>query len=171
MVGENPYGAIKSASLTIEDFVLDLASLTWDESPDSLVGSQAVGSHPKISFEMDDYHSMLTDQITFTLADSKHAPEISNDSYGYGLESYFDYRLNLDFQVDSGDQFLLNKARASLHQLIRRVIVLLVASGKDVVEAEGGHALVLLEGGSERSFLRVGTFGPHGDGHKIVHLI
>lgn len=152
LIGDNPYGAIQDASLTIDGFVLDLASLTWDESPDSLVGSQAVGSHPQIRLRRKAY---LANKVWFRLVES----EIASESYDYGLEDYV-YRLDLDFQAVPGDQSPLDKTRALFEQLISRVKLLLVASGDDIIGGAHGLLLVPLESGSERSFLRVGTFTP-----------
>lgn len=39
LAGSDPYGAMESALLTLEGFVLDLGSLTWSESPEKLVGA------------------------------------------------------------------------------------------------------------------------------------
>lgn len=164
LASDNPYGAINDACLTIEGFVLDLASLCWVESPDCLVGSEALCSYPQVRFAKDDYKPhILPEEVKFTLFDSYHEHGKSGDSYDYGIESY-GYGLNLDFQVDLGNVSLLRKFRAPFDQLISRVTLLLVTSGQNAVDKLGGYGLVLvaLEGASERSFLRAGTFGPRG---------
>lgn len=72
LVGGDPYGAIKTASLTLEGFILDLNAMSWSEEPRRLVGS--VDSQTEIWFGMSDGDSwQRTDE--FYVFDRTGEPE------------------------------------------------------------------------------------------------
>lgn len=153
MVGEDPYGAIDNACLTLEGFVLDLASLYWSESPERLVGS--VGSHVEIWLE--DPFSPPKSIYDFTIFEWTPATS----------DSHSRYRIDLDFfQAECGINTLEGLRRGCYDQLISEMTMLLVGCEEgyedNILKHRFGYGLVLvpLDRRSERCFLRVGTFYP-----------
>lgn len=153
MVGEDPYGAIENACLTLEGFVLDLASLSWSESPERLVGSS--GSHVEIWLE--DPFCAPKSMYNFTISEWTPAT----------LDSHSRYRIDLDFyQAEWVIDTLDGLRRGCYDQLISQMTMLLVGCGEryedNILEHRFGYGLILvpLDGLSERCFLRVGTFYP-----------
>lgn len=165
LAGENAYGAIQNACLTLEGLVLDLASLSWSQSSGKLVASSDNhGGEVRLEgrfFEQNMVISILCKKGTCI-------PEESGACCRYGMEP--------DIQIEMGD--LRNRAaredtRAAFDLFLSRVTLLLLASGEErkdarysrrydggVVETVGyGLMLVPWEGASAGSFLRVGTFG------------
>ncbi|KAJ0109497.1 HET-domain-containing protein [Diaporthe amygdali] len=173
LVGENPYGEIDNAYLTLEGYVLNLASLSWSESSVSLAGSVS-GRIVEADWTIEDEYWIDEDKVLF----EKDAfdPEGSRDLYftlydgacPNAFSAYREYVMRLDFLVESGDRSLLGVIRAGLDQLISRATLLLLGSediysedeSSGVLKAGYGLVLVPLEGASERSFLRVGIFLP-----------
>lgn len=157
LIGEDPYGAIEDACLTLEGSVLDLASLSWSEWPKRLVGS--MGNHAEeIYFKEENFKAMLGRYIEFIISNRERTSDSEGDQYHY--------RMRLDFKVESGNRSLIGKLRGSFEQLISRLTMLLLGCETiyedDVLKNRQAYGLVLasLGGASERSFLRVGTFYP-----------
>lgn len=157
-LGNDPYGAIQDACLTLEGFVLNLASLRWTDLPKKVVGS--LGSHTEeICFEEDAFNPCAPHTGSFTIFDRGRKSEQPDE---------YVYHLRLDFQVDSGEQALLENFRGSesVEQFVSRVTILLVGYQEpfinDMLKDRQGYGLVLvpLKEASQRTYLRVGTFYP-----------
>lgn len=167
LAGENVYGAIQNASLTLEGLVLDLASPSWSQSSGKLVGS--FDNHVE-EIRLEGRLSEQNLAISIFCKEGTGIPEKSGACCRYGMEP--------DIQVELGDlgnSALRADTRATFDLFISRVTLLLLASGEeyedddrhpggygdDVVKTVGyGLMLVPWEGTSGRSFLRVGTFRP-----------
>lgn len=167
LAGENVYGAIRNACITLEGYVLDLASLSWSQSSGKLVASS--DNHGE-EVRLEGRFSEQNMAIAILCKKGTCIPEESGACCRYGMDP--------DIQVELGD--LGNSApradtRAAFDLFLSRVTLLLLASGgerrddarysrrygDDVVKTVGyGLMLVPWEGASARSFLRVGTFRP-----------
>lgn len=176
LVGEDPYGALNDAYLTLEGYVLDLASLSWSEWPERLKGSVS-GRTVKRDWMEEDEDRIDEDEIWFE--EYGFDPEVPREvcftiydkvrSNGFNIRR--EYFMRLDFRVEPGDRSLLGEIRGTLDQLISRATLLLLGS-EDVYSKyefpgvlKAGYGLVLVpwEGAPERSFLRVGIFQPCSD--------
>lgn len=166
-VGDNPYGAIQDASVTIQGFVLHLASLSWSDS--SLPWSESIT----------DFEGTLSGEakIRFFDIDVSQSgslkfddPKPPSGTIGTG----HDYTLSLDFQFQYGGDLskhigLTRTLPRSLDQVISRGAMLLLGSvevhqelDNAILKSTYGYGLVLvsMEDQSECSYLRVGTFFP-----------
>lgn len=168
-VGYDPYGALKDASLTLEAHVLDLASLSWSESPSRLVGSTD-GHTGEIWFEAGDFYPSLSRYNESTIFDP-------NSMKGQS-DGYYHYFMRLDFQLEPTYHSSLGKIRCSVDQLISRATLLLVGCEEEyedreedeqkVLKDRQGYGLVLvpLEAESDSFFVRAGIFFPNRHGQQ-----
>lgn len=158
--GTDPYGAIRDARLTLEGFVLDLASLSWSKSPDRL--EAPVGSHgEQIWFSKDPRYSegpwhynqfvILNPHAEISLDDS-----ITLDSAGKRREmgAFQTHSLELDFKAEPRKYSLLGTLEEPCYHLISRATLLLLEGDATAC----GLVLIPYNGVSERSFLRIGIF-------------
>lgn len=144
-VGEDPYGAIKGASLTLEGFLLDLESLCWSEST-WLGKGRRTGSLPGNG-------AGRGDEIVFHDHGARHV----------GRDFHFDmmdtdgrqqYVMRLDFDEEAGYRTVGN--------LISQMKMFLVAKD-EFGWGEQGYGLMLTNlfpEGRVLDFVRVGMFMP-----------
>lgn len=150
LVSEDPYGAIEDASLTLEGFVLDLASLTWSQpSTRKLMGY--MDSRNGLTHLQFDEHTWSNLQWTyFSVYDPGHARGPNCPGCQYFM--------SLDFKINS------EAGQVHLHQLIPQMSLLLLGSeekkNEDDLDCTGGYGLLLVPVGDapQHSFIRVGAF-------------
>lgn len=150
LVSEDPYGAIENASLTLDGFVLNLASLSWSQPSTTKlkgsVSSKGDGAHLQF-YENFGSNSQWTN---FSVYDPQHAQE----SECPGCQYY----MSLDSKINS------EAGQVYRHQMIPQMLMLLLGSEEkkntDDLDCTVGYGLLLVPMGeaSERSFIRVGAF-------------
>lgn len=150
LVSEDPYGAIENASLTLEGFVLDLASLSWSQSSTTklkgFVDSKGDGAH------LEFYENMWSNSqwTNFSVYDPQHSEEPECPGCQYFM--------SLDFKINS------EAGQVYRHQLIPQMLMLLLGSeekkNRDDLNCTVGYGLLLVPMGeaSEGSYIRVGAF-------------
>lgn len=155
--GKDPYGAIHDACLTLEGFVLDRPSLAWFETSRTMAGAVGIREE-NVWCGPPRFRSYRPCDGGIDILDPKYTPEMEEDDH-----------FVVDFDINTtGVTFTsLQSMRASLHELISQVTLLLVASGEKngpyPLKGKRGYGLALapMAGGEERSFFRVGTFSTY----------
>lgn len=150
LVSEDPYGAIEDASLTLEGFVLDLASLTWSQSSTRKLMGHINTRNGSTHLQFDEHTWSSLQWTNFSVYDDEHA----RGQKCPGCQ----YSMSLDFKIDS------EAGQVYFHQLIPQMSILLLGSeekkDEDDLDCTGGYGLLLVATGDarQRSFIRVGAF-------------
>ncbi|KAJ4395972.1 hypothetical protein N0V93_000188 [Gnomoniopsis smithogilvyi] len=151
LVSEDPYGAIQNASLTLEGYVLDLASLFWFESPTKKLLGSTGSRHDETNLEFKG--GIKYRETLLTLLNPAHSQESAHEG--------FELTMSFDFKDETKEQDL-----EPLQQLLSQMKMLLL--GRKVEDnhlgemAEQGYGLLLLplESAPARCFIRAGVFWP-----------
>lgn len=160
LVGDDPYGAIREASLTLRGLVLDLGCLFWSNwrSPQTQV---IWGFKGRLTARACEYAGTDVDEICFHEHPDENGAKrqiyfsVSKAPYAYSpFEAPASYEIRLDFQYRR-----LNSQ--SLRQMISRMKMLLLGRAQEG-DRDFGYGLMLLplEEASEPRYLRVGVFRP-----------
>lgn len=157
--GPDPYGAIRDAFLTLEGFVLNLASLSWSKSPNRWEAS--VGSHDeRIWFTRYSPWSEGPWSNQFVIfdpyAEVPNDDSITLDPSGERRKkgAFYTHNLELDFETNPGNHSSLGTPEESCNHWISRATLLLLEGDTRAY----GLVLIPYNGVSELSFLRIGIF-------------